>query len=170
MIFLTVGTHEPFERLIRAVDDWYGQARPGIALFAQVTDQGLATYRPKHFEAIGRLTPMEYEARFDQAQLIVSHAGMGSILTALSRSKPIVVMPRRGHLHETRNDHQFTTVQHLGNRPGVFSAKDETQIGSVLDRAVASLTGAVPVQIPDSADPAFTTALRDFFTRNAVGQ
>lgn len=164
MIFLTIGTHEPFDRLVRAVDAWCAGAEAGPRVFGQITEPRAGGYRPQHFEWVGRLDPQDYDRQIADARLIVSHAGMGSILTALHHAKPIVVMPRRGHLKETRNDHQFTTVRMLRDRPGIHVADDETQLGPVLDRVVADLAQPAPPPIPALADPAFTDALHAFLT------
>ena len=104
MIFLTIGTHEPFDRLVRVVDAWCATQTSGQTLYGQITHPGIDGYVPQHFEWVSRLTPMDYAARFADADLIVSHAGMGSILTALQAAKPIVILPRRWHLRETRKD------------------------------------------------------------------
>ena len=162
MIFLTIGTHEPFDRLVRAVDDWYGATPRTVSLFGQITAPGPESYRPRNFDWVARLDPGKYAERMEAADLIVSHAGMGSIITALHLGKPIVIMPRRGHLHETRNDHQFTTVKRLGNRPGIHIAEDEAALGPAMDRALATLVGPSADRIPAFANPRFTDALRAF--------
>ena len=164
MIFLTIGTHEPFDRLIRAIDDWCGQGQDTHKLFGQITNPGAGSYRPKHFEWVSRLTPTEYSERMEQSSLIVSHAGMGSIITALHLGKPIVVMPRRGHLRETRNDHQYTTVKMLVGRAGIYVAQDETCLAAMLDRAIAEIGSTSAPRIGAFADPGLTDTLRAFLT------
>lgn len=111
---------------------------------------------------IAHLSPSEYEDQIKKADLIVSHAGMGTILTAFTHGKPIVIMPRRGHLLETRNDHQYTTVKNLAERPGLFVAEDETQLSAVMDKAISSSANFVTQRLPAVADAGFTDALRDF--------
>lgn len=162
MIFLTIGTHEPFDRLVRAVDDWWGAVPRTRDLFGQITARGPDSYTPRSFDWVAKLTPEEYSRRIAEAELIVSHAGMGSIITALHTGKPIVIMPRRGHLRETRNDHQFTTVKRLGDRPGIYVAPDETRLGAVLDRALDELGNPAASKISAVADPRFTSALHAF--------
>ena len=130
MIFLTVGTHEPFDRLVRSVDGWCAATGRGAEMFGQITDH--AGYRPSHFEAVASLEPAEYRRRFARADFVISHAGMGSIITALSMQKPIVILPRRGHLRETRNDHQFATMERFAGRPGIFAARDEHELPGLL--------------------------------------
>lgn len=162
MIFLTIGTHEPFDRLVRALDDWCDQNTGHHEIIAQVVFPATDAYRPRHFDTVAHLSPKDYEAHIGAADLIVSHAGMGSILTAFTHGKPIVIMPRRGHLHETRNDHQYTTVKNLGNRPGLFVAEDEAAFPGTMDTALTAIGGPAPPRLSDMADPGFTDALRSF--------
>lgn len=132
MIFLTIGTHEPFDRLVRAVDDWAG-ANPDAEVFGQITERGADSYVPRHFAWVARIGPHEYRAKVKAAEFLVAHAGMGSIITALRAAKPIVVMPRRGDLAETRNDHQLATAAKLATKPGIFVAATEADLPALLD-------------------------------------
>lgn len=137
MIFLTIGSHEPFDRLVAACDAWCA-AHPGIELFGQIAHVAADGYRPRHFPWVETMPPAEYQARFDAARLIIAHAGMGSIITALGIGKPLVILPRRGHLKETRNDHQYATAQRFRGRPGLFVADDETQLAGAIDDALSA--------------------------------
>jgi UDP-N-acetylglucosamine transferase subunit ALG13 len=128
MIFVTVGTSVPFDRLVDTVNDWATNC-PDEQLFAQV---GLAKKLPDHIEAVKFVSPSQANQLFLQASLIVSHAGMGSVLTALRYRKPILIMPRRAALGETRNDHQIATAKWLGSRPGVSVAWNEQELLSLL--------------------------------------
>ena len=162
MIFLTIGTHEPFDRLIKAFDEWYVSTGRDDDVVAQVTDR--ATYHPKGFDTVPSLAPEPYKQTCERASVIVSHAGMGSIITAMSYGKPIVILPRRGHLNETRNDHQFSTAKKFANRSGVFVAMSEDDLGPTLDAALTQM-GATDTQngsISLFANPSLITALRDF--------
>jgi len=144
VIFLTIGTHEPFDRLVRAVDAWC-ESRGRTDVFAQIVDPGAQGCRPAHMGWTGRIAPERYAAAFEEADFIVAHAGMGSIITALTVSRPIVIMPRRGHLRETRNDHQFATARRFAGRPGVSVAEDETELPGVLDAMAAAVArGGAP--------------------------
>ena len=170
MIFLTMGTQEPFDRLVRAVDVWYGRSDRSHVLFGQIGEDRRSRYEPLNFEWVSRLSPVDYAARAQQTDLIVSHAGMGSILTALHHGKPIVIMPRLAQLREHRNDHQLATVKRLGNRPGIYVAEDETQLGMVLDRVLAEIGSLQAAPIPALADSRFTDALRAFLTGQIVNR
>lgn len=145
MIFLTVGTQLPFDRLVAAVDAWAG-ARGRSDVFGQISDPGPSGYRPRHFEWAADLDPAEFERRFRAASHIVAHAGMGTILGALGQQKPLLVMPRRAHLGEQRNDHQFATVGRLCARPGILVAMETGEVAERMDALLAcGIAAAAPI-------------------------
>jgi UDP-N-acetylglucosamine transferase subunit ALG13 len=164
VIFLTVGTHEPFDRLVRAVDAWCA-VNPAVTVFGQITGQ--AKYQPVHFSWVGKLSPEEHAARSAGARFLISHAGMGSIITALTYSRPIVVLPRRGHLNETRNDHQYATARKLGGKPGILVAETEAELPALLDR-LSGGTAVATAAISPWADDGLLDALRGVIAQALV--
>ncbi len=130
MIFVTVGAQMPFDRLVRAVDEWAG-ARAREDVFAQI---GGAEYEPRHIDFVRFLEPPQFLERYRAATTIVAHAGTGSILQALELGKPILVMPRRAALRETRNDHQVATAERFQSLGKVPVAWDEADLARQLDR------------------------------------
>lgn len=155
MIFATVGTQLPFDRLIRAVDDWAGAA-PGREVFAQI---GPSRLRPRHIEYAQFVSPQDCAQRFQVATAVVAHAGMGTILTALETGKRLVVMPRRAALGEHRNDHQRATVQRFTELRGIEVALDEIELPIKLD-GLNRLT--VQPAISPYAPDEFLAAIRAF--------
>jgi len=158
VIFLTLGTHQPFDRLVRAVDRWC-RLTGCTDVFGQITDPGPGGYRPAHFAFTGYLPAALYAQRVAACDFMVAHAGMGSIITALSELKPIVVMPRRAALGEQRNDHQLATAERFRRRPGVAVAEDEDALIAAMAR-LRGATHAAPLDALDPfADERFTSAL-----------
>lgn len=130
MIFVTVGTQGPFDRLIQAVDHWAGtHGRSDI--FAQI---GPSNYRPEHILTQQFIDPAEFRERVELADLVIAHAGMGSIITALELGKQILVMPRRVNLGEHRNDHQVATAKRFAEQGRIEVAYDEHELLDHLDR------------------------------------
>jgi UDP-N-acetylglucosamine transferase subunit ALG13 len=157
VIFVTVGAQMHFDRLIRAVDEW-AAARGRRDVFAQI---GPADYTPKHVEHARFLEPPEFDRRYREATLIVAHAGTGSILQAMELAKPILVMPRRAALRETRNDHQVATAERF-EKLGVPVAWDETELASKLDRSDVL---ASERRIGPDASPELLDRIRSFLSR-----
>ena len=134
MIFVTVGTQLPFDRLVQAVADWHAE-NPGVPVTGQVADTRL---RPP-FPCVAHLPGPSFDARLRAADLVVSHAGMGTILTCWSLGKPLIVMPRRHDLGEHRSDHQAATVQHLTAQMTLAVAHSQADLCALLYQPWPSL-------------------------------
>ena len=130
MIFVTVGTQGRFDRLIRAIDEWAGR-RGGADIFAQT---GPSDFRPEHIRSAPFIGADEFRQHAEVASLIVAHAGMGSIITALELGKRIFVMPRRADLGEHRNDHQIATARRLSEQGRILTAMDQKELHEKLDQ------------------------------------
>lgn len=128
MIFVAVGTQAPFDRMIRTIDAW-AVANDRHDVFAQI---GRDAWRPARIEWVENLGAREFSDRVAEAELVVSHAGMGTVLTALELGKPILVMPRRAALREHRNDHQVDTAKKLGEMGLATVANDENELAEHL--------------------------------------
>ena len=166
MIFLTVGTQLRFDRLVRAVDAWVGSASERTAdggnpeVFGQIADPGSEGYQPKNFAWQPFLEPPAFNEMFAKAAYIVAHAGMGTIISALGAGKPILIMPRRAHLREQRNDHQFATAQRFGTKGGVLVAMEECEVPAALDALVSARANSSANRISEFAEPRLIAAVR----------
>lgn len=132
MIFLTVGSQLAFDRLTREVDKWAG-CNKEIEIFAQI---GLTDFKPANMKYSTTLEPDEYKNKLESADILISHAGMGTIITALENRIPILIMPRRASLLETRNDHQIPTTKYFKRYSLVESVDNETELAKMLDTMV----------------------------------
>jgi len=129
--FVTVGTQLAFDRLIRTVDNWVG-ARGDVAAHAQI---GPTAFAPRHMTSDRFVSPEAFLRLATAADVIVAHAGTGSILAGLEARRPVIVLPRRAELGEHRNDHQLATADRLGHLEGIHVAWDENQLTRLLERA-----------------------------------
>ena len=132
MIIVTVGMQLGFDRLIAAMD----ALAPELAM-PVIAQTGRGSYKPQYMEARVKIAPAEFEALMGEAQLIVAHAGIGTVLTAARCRKPILLMPRRADLGEHRNDHQLATVGKLAGRPGILVAADESELAPRIAEGLA---------------------------------
>lgn len=154
MIFLSVGTQLGFDRLVEAVDVW-AQRMPGEEVYAQI---GKGSYIPKSMSYCRYLSASEYTEIFDRASAVVSHAGMGTILSCLTHSKPIVIMPRSAELGEHRNDHQAATCK----RFETFSGCNVVYKTSELTEVLNNLTSLTPGFLRPYASDELITAIDEY--------
>ena len=103
MIFVAVGHAQPFERLIKHMDELSSQ------LDEPVIQQIGRSARPIHcesFDYASSLTPY-----YQQARLIVAHAGVGITLEILKMNTPVILVPRQQRFGEHFDDHQIETAE-----------------------------------------------------------
>jgi len=154
-VFVTVGSMLPFDRLVGAMDAW-AAAHPEAEVFAQIGDGGT---QPVHMPWASMLTPSDFRRHCAASDVIVSHAGMGTILSAAESGRPLVCLPRRPELKEVTSQHQVATARWLRERPGIRVIDDVEQLPGVLAEAV-------PAGGPDTsrggADPQLISAVRGF--------
>ena len=166
MILVTVGSQLPFCRLVRAVDAWCAAHGRGGEVIGQIGAIGPDSYRPRHFKWDQFIAPGRFDELTTKADLIIAHAGMGSIIGALRNAKPIVIMPRRASLGEHRNEHQLATASRFAGRQNVFVADDEHVLPATLERVVGSSASAAAIS--PYADRKLIASLRRYILNGAA--
>jgi UDP-N-acetylglucosamine transferase subunit ALG13 len=154
-LFVTVGYQMSFDRLVIAVDEWAAN-RQKTDVFAQIGPTGTA---PTHVDWVRFLEPNDFQRRIEECDAVVAHAGMGSILMALQYGKPILVIPRKGALKETRNDHQIATANRFAIGGHILVAMDEAQLPDKLDELCHCREMH---RISNEASPELISAIREF--------
>lgn len=129
MIFVTVGTNEArFDRLLVAIGGLGGSERI-------VAQHGASAVRPARAECVDFLAFDELTELVHEARAVVSHAGVGSILVALSAGKRPIVVPRLKRHGEAVDDHQVALAIRLA-AAGLVTVVHEP--GRELESALAS--------------------------------
>ena len=132
MIFVTIGTQLPFNRLIKSLDEWAGQ-NTKVNVFAQI---GAGSYTPTNMHWVRDMTPQGFQHRLEACDLVVAHAGMGSIISALDLGKRVIIMPRQAKFGEHRNDHQLATAKRLEHLNGLTVVHGHESLCEALNRPV----------------------------------
>ncbi len=159
MIYVTVGTQLPFSRLIKAINTWAEQHK--MEVFAQVGPD------KAHYNSIKTadfISPSEADERIRTADLVVAHAGMGSIITACQYGRPIIIMPREFRLGEHRNDHQLATARRFGDFPNITVVENEASLYQALNDFLSSDSSGSFSATSEYAPEEFINALKDLLT------
>lgn len=108
MIFATCGSsHFQFERMMRALD--------GVPRSALHVQHGPAQ-PPPCAEAYPYLPFDDIVEKIAAADVVISHAGVGSILCAIRAGHTPIIFPRLKRYHETVDDHQAELAEALAAR------------------------------------------------------
>ncbi len=101
MIVFTIGTSEPFDRLVEVADAVADSCRERV-----VVQGGRSRCRLERAELVDFLSYDELVALVSEARIVVTHAGAGSVLLALGEGKRPVLVPRLRRYAEAVDDHQ----------------------------------------------------------------
>ncbi len=147
-VFATVGNAtQPFDRFVRLVDG--AALRTGLSTLIQI---GRSAYSPEHARAVAFVGRPEFERLVMDADHVVTHAGVGSVMTAIALGKPPVVVVRRSRLGEVIDDHQQELAAEL-SRAGLV------RVAESVDDLVRYLRNG-PARLPDSAGASNTRMLK----------
>ena len=120
MIFVTVGTHyQGFERLIEKMDQIAAKIDEKVIMQIGYTD-----YKPKNAKWFKFLEYDEINNLYNEAELIISHAGAGTLLDSLNSKKPIIIVPRLKKFGEHIDNQQIELAEALENTSKVLAVYD----------------------------------------------
>lgn len=133
-VFCTVGTQLPFDRMLENIDN-VAIEFPSIEFFAQIGKSG---YIPNNMDWVRGLDEQSYHDYLIKADVLIGHAGMGTIITAIDYDKPLIIFPRVFAKGEHRNDHQLSTAKKFADRPNVFVVTNEKDAFIVLKKLIVN--------------------------------
>ena len=153
---MTIGALFPFDRLIRLMDDLVPEF-PEETFFAQI---GRGSYTPRNMDYSRLLEAAEFRRILTESRLMVAHAGMGSVISALEINRAVVLLPRKMDLGEHTTDHQAATARWLEGKQGVHVAWEDADLPIAINEALS----ADPSQqsLATSAPAAFLDRIRRY--------
>jgi UDP-N-acetylglucosamine transferase subunit ALG13 len=111
MIFVTVGTHEQsFDRLIKEIDRLKGEQVIKSSVFIQ---SGYSNYEIENCEYKKMIDYSEMVGKTQEADIVITHGGPGSIMLPLSYDKIPIVVPRQHQFDEHVDNHQILFTKRL---------------------------------------------------------
>jgi UDP-N-acetylglucosamine transferase subunit ALG13 len=131
-ILVTVGTAlQPFDRLLQYTDEAM------TALSSPVTgvcQHGCSSVRPRGLTNQETISRAEFDKEMAQSDVIICHAGVGTLWSALREGHRPLVIPRFGTLGEHVNDHQLEIVEALHAEGRIEYIKNAGQLREALLR------------------------------------
>ena len=126
MIVVTVGSNgAAFDRLLQEIDTIDADEE----LFVQ---HGPSTIRPRNARCVPFLHFAELEDAVRSARIVITHAGVGSVLLALRNGKKPIVVPRRAQYSEVVDDHQVHFAERLARDDVVTMVDDPKDLAEIV--------------------------------------
>ncbi|WP_226990828.1 PssE/Cps14G family polysaccharide biosynthesis glycosyltransferase [Methanosarcina acetivorans] len=120
LIFVTVGSHyQGFDRLVKKMDEIAGKIDEKV-----IMQIGNTKYKPVNAEYFEFAEYSKIQKLNSDARIIVSHAGVGSILTAFEQKTHLIIFPRLKRYNEVVDDHQLQIAKELAENPNVTVVND----------------------------------------------
>lgn len=138
MILVMVGMHtQPFDRLVCAAD-----ALASVVEERVIIQRGASRHVPRFAQYVDTVDEAQIRNWLVEARVVISHAGAGSILSALQAGKPLVLAPRTARFDEHFDDHQLELAEVLSERGRAVTVTDlsASTLVDAIERA-ANLTG-----------------------------
>lgn len=134
MILATVGcSNYNFDRLFETLDALCAShVIDGDQLVAQT---GNLNYEIRNFDHFKYTTNEQMADFIDQAEIIICHAGTGTVIGALEKGKKVIVFPRLKKFNEHLNDHQMDLYRSFTQAGFVMGATDQEELANCLRNA-----------------------------------
>lgn len=133
MIFVSVGTQRfQLNRLLKTIDELVEKNIITESVFAQI---GHSDYKPINYEYIDFLDKENFDAYIEKSSVVVTHSGVGTIIAAVNRNKPVVVFPRLAKYDEHVDDHQLQIAEAFGENELVLMCGENDSLEKIIEKA-----------------------------------
>lgn len=113
MILVTLGTQDKsFKRLLDAIQN---EIDKGNIKEKVIVQAGCTQYQSKDMEIFDLLDRDKFSDLIKECDLLITHGGVGSILTGLKNNKKVIAAPRLSKYKEHTNDHQLQIIEKFDN-------------------------------------------------------
>ena len=111
MIFVTLGTQDKkFDRLLKIIDE---NIKNNVIKEKVIVQSGYTKYKSDNMQLFNYVNMEDFDKYIDECSLLITHGGVGNILSALKKNKKIIAVPRLAKYKEHTNDHQLQIVNNF---------------------------------------------------------
>ena len=134
MILVTLGTQDKkFYRLLDAIEN---EIKKGNIKDEVVVQAGYSSdFKSKYMKIFDLIPIDEFDNFISKCDLLITHGGVGSIITGLKNEKKVIAVPRLKEYGEHTNNHQLEIINNFSNSGYILALKDVQKINKVLDES-----------------------------------
>ncbi len=133
MIFVTLGTQDKnFDRLLKAIDS---EIENGNIKDEVIVQSGCTNFHSDRMKIVDYISQKEFDRLMKKCDLLITHGGVGSILTGLSYGKKVIAAPRLAKYKEHINDHQVQIVGEFVEKGYILGLDDFSKLNEVIKKS-----------------------------------
>ncbi len=131
MTFVILGTQDKeFKRLLKMVED---EIKNDLIKGEVIVQAGQTKYKSKYMNIFDLIPSTKFNKLIKDADLIITHGGVGSIISALKQDKKVIAIPRESKYQEHVNDHQMEIVEEFSNLGYIKCATNKRELKKTLN-------------------------------------
>lgn len=131
MIFVTLGTQDkPFTRLLEAIEQ---EIENGNITDEVIVQAGFTKYKSDKMKIFDLISQEDFSNYMQKADLIITHGGVGSIITALNHGKKVIAAPRLSKYGEHVNDHQLQIIKCFEQKNYILPLYDFDKLNEAIE-------------------------------------
>ncbi|MGG3692573.1 PssE/Cps14G family polysaccharide biosynthesis glycosyltransferase [Heyndrickxia ginsengihumi] len=127
-VLVTVGSmvEKRFTRLFKIIDELCEEnILDGSKVIAQV---GFEDYKARYYKTFDMIEDDKFKKLINDSDLIISHAGTGTVIPCLKKGKKVIIFPRLVKYNEHYDDHQLELAELFTKNNHVMCAKNKREL------------------------------------------
>lgn len=132
MVFVTLGTQDKsFVRLLEKVES---AINDGIIEDEVVVQAGYTKFKSDKMRIFDLLDRDEFAEYVKKCDVLITHGGVGSIITGLKNNKKVIAIPRLAKYKEHVNDHQIQIIDNFDNQGYIIGLDENIDLKNAFNR------------------------------------
>ena len=132
MILVMLGTqNNSFHRLLEKIEELIEK---GIIKEEVIVQAGYTKYESNKMKIIDFTSREELEKLEQKANFIITHGGVGSIITSLEKGKKVIAIPRLHEYGEHVNDHQKEIIEKFNKSGYIIGIKSVEELENAIKK------------------------------------
>ena len=133
MILVTLGTQD--KNFYRLLDIVQNAIKQGVIKDKVVVQAGYSSdYKSDDMEIFNLVSIDKFKKLISECDILITHGGVGSIITGLKENKKIIAVPRLKKYKEHTNDHQVQIVDNFTDTGYILKLDECDKIEDIINR------------------------------------
>ncbi len=127
MIFVTLGTQDKeFKRILEKLEELNLEDKI-------IVQAGYTKFISNKMQIFDYLDTEDFKKYLNEANIIITHGGVGNIMQALKLDKKIIAVARLEKYNEHVNDHQLDIVNSFAKKKYLLKYEEDTELLKVIE-------------------------------------
>ena len=132
MILVLLGTqNNSFHRLLEEIQKNIDNK---IIKEKVIVQKGYTKFESKDMELFSQLSPEEIDKLIEEADIIITHGGVGSIITSITKGKKVIAVPRLKKYKEHVNNHQLDIIEAFNEKGYIIGIHGVEELQDALNK------------------------------------